>query len=185
MVQKNKGNVGFQKPQRKTDKDPNSLAQSWRCNEPRAQRKRRRRWHPGALHLNQPTIGRWSVTLYLGSSKHSPNHINQRLTLGSSPAAPLYLSTELNAQAALQNTNEGKTGCESELRARLYRCRSCWHCSYLKLKKGLAKRGLQCSSLVEKITCSQVWLTLWIWSVYQPYMALNVTQNKKKENIKH
>lgn len=46
--------------------------------------------------------GRWSVTLSSGPSKRSPNHINHRLTLGSSPKPSLlYSNEELNAQVAL------------------------------------------------------------------------------------
>lgn len=60
------------------------------------------RWEAGglraALHSSQPTMGRWSMMLSSGRSKRSPNHINHRLTLGSSPAIPTVFNKGLNAQ---------------------------------------------------------------------------------------
>lgn len=59
-------------------------------------------WEAGglraALRSSRPTMGRWSMTLSSGRSKRSPNHINHRLTLGSSPAIPTVFNKGLNAQ---------------------------------------------------------------------------------------
>lgn len=70
-----------------------------------------------ALQSRQPIMSRWSMTLSSGPSKRSPNHINHRLTLGSSPAHPhppnCTSAQSLKHKALPQNTNGGIIGCES------------------------------------------------------------------------
>lgn len=85
------------------------------------------------------------MTLSSGPSRRSPNHINHRLTLGSSPAAPYpphtpstvqYFHTEFNAQVAPLNTNGGIKGCLDE-RGRLIVSGQDGVCFFLMLEKGL------------------------------------------------
>lgn len=117
-----------------------------------------------ALHSSQPTMGRGSVTLSR-PSKRSPNHINHRLTLGSSPATPTVLQHR-SLMHRMHNRILMEDWCELEphvcwdkrVRKRMQdHVQTGWHCFYLMLKKGIGfwqKRGFQCTSSLEKITCS-------------------------------
>lgn len=146
--------------------------------------------------------GRWSVTLSSGPSKRSPNHINHRLTLGSSPNRPCCTPTRSLMHRShyriLMEDQQGVIWSPSSvliLRERKKKKKKrdegscsnrttllstwCW-------KKGLGfgqKEDWGAPPSLRRLLAQWARLTFQIWAVFFPYVAGGDTEASKLGTI--